>query len=112
MAGGQAKDLQACLHDAQRTRGLQAYQANGVREYLVWRTLDQAFDWFRLEGREFRLQIPENGVVKSQLFPGLWLDTQALLAKNVPQLYGTLEQGMATPEYLAFAAAVAALPRS
>jgi Uma2 family endonuclease len=27
---------------------LTAYRRNGVREYLIWRTLDGQFDWFRL----------------------------------------------------------------
>lgn len=41
LGGGQTPDLQACLHDAQQTRGLQAYQANGVA--LAERALSAAY---------------------------------------------------------------------
>src|SRR5215210_5275678 len=27
---------------------MEAYRRNGVREYIVWRVLDRAIDWFRL----------------------------------------------------------------
>src|SRR3954447_99046 len=59
---------------------LDAYRRNGVREYLVWRTDDAAVDWFILRAGQY-VQLPrdERGVVKSEHFPGLWLDVPALL---------------------------------
>ena len=36
------------LHDK-----LNAYRRNGVREYIVWRVLDRAVDWFVLRGSEY-----------------------------------------------------------
>jgi len=30
---------------------LHVYRRNGVREYVVWRVLDQQLDWFVLERR-------------------------------------------------------------
>ncbi len=38
---------------------LRAYQRNGVREYIVWRTRDQAFDWFIRRG--LQIQLPRRG---------------------------------------------------
>ncbi len=32
---------------------LNAYRRNGVREYVVWRVLEQAIDWFVLRGGQF-----------------------------------------------------------
>src|SRR5438552_2140608 len=60
---------------------LASYRRAGVREYLVWRTEDETVDWWKLEEDEYRL-LPagEDGVVRSRIFPGLWLDTAALLA--------------------------------
>src|SRR5437660_6582278 len=54
---------------------LDAYRRNEVREYVVWRVLDQAVDWFVLrEGRYELLLVDEAGLYKSEVFPGLWLD--------------------------------------
>src|SRR5690606_8186114 len=58
------------LHDK-----LRAYRRNGVQEYLVWRVDDAAFDWFMLRGGSYeRMPEPADGVLRSERFPGLWLD--------------------------------------
>lgn len=81
----------------------EAYQRNGVREYLVWRVLEKAIDWFVLEGGQYaRLTVEEN-VYKSRIFPGLWLNAEALLRRDAKALYATLDLGMATAEYQSFA---------
>jgi hypothetical protein len=41
-------------------------------------------------------------VWKSQVFPGLWLDGPALLARDSAKLLTTAQQGLATPEHAAF----------
>ncbi|HEY9646203.1 MAG TPA: Uma2 family endonuclease, partial [Chroococcidiopsis sp.] len=52
-----------------------AYRRNGVREYIVWQVLDRRLDWFVLEQGEFlEAAADANGVLSSQVFPGLWLD--------------------------------------
>ncbi len=59
---------------------LAVYRRNGVREYIVWRVLDRAIDWFILrDGRYDRLAPGADGVYRSEIFPGLWLDAAALL---------------------------------
>jgi Uma2 family endonuclease len=86
------------LHDK-----LNAYRRNGVREYVVWRVWDQAIDWFVLhEGRFERLPICDDGNFHSRIFPGLWLNAQALLKGDAGQVLKTLETGLATPEHAAF----------
>lgn len=86
------------LHDK-----LNAYRRNGVREYVVWRVWDQAIDWFVLhEGRYERLAVSDDGVFRSRIFPGLWLDAQAMLKGDAGQVLKMLETGLASPEHAAF----------
>ncbi|MGB7442661.1 MAG: Uma2 family endonuclease [Coleofasciculaceae cyanobacterium] len=59
------------------------YRRNGVQEYLVWRVDDAEFDWFRLNSGEYiQLEPNSDGIICSQIFPGLWLDKTALLVGN------------------------------
>lgn len=80
-----------------------AYRRNRVQEYLVWRVLDEAIDWFVLRrGRYVLLKPDAAGVVRSTAFPGLWLDPAAMLRSDFPTLLAVLHQGMASVEYQAF----------
>jgi Uma2 family endonuclease len=57
-----------------------AYERNGVKDYIVWRTEDAAIDWFELrEGAYVRRQPGEGGIIESREFPGLRLDVPAML---------------------------------
>jgi Uma2 family endonuclease len=91
------------LHDK-----LQVYRRNGVQEYLVWRVLDQAFDWFVLQdGSYVSLPIAADGILRSRVFPGLWLAVDALLAGNLVQVVATLQLGLASSEHSAFCQSLA-----
>ena len=58
----------------------QAYERNGVREYMVWRTKEAGIDWFRLvDGKYERVEPGRDGVIESAEFPGLRLDVQAMV---------------------------------
>jgi Uma2 family endonuclease len=82
---------------------LHAYRRNGVREYLVWRVLDAAFDWFVLrDGRYEPLPPDDDGILRSRTFPGLWLDPAALLGGDLARVIEKLNQGLASPEHAAF----------
>jgi len=73
------------------------YENNQVQEYLVWRVADHQFDWFRLkEGKYIKLNPDENGVIKSEIYAGLWLDVNALLTGNMAKVLEILQQGIAT----------------
>jgi Uma2 family endonuclease len=88
---------------------LRVYQRNGVREYLVWRVSDVAIDWFGLrEGRFEHLPTSETGVCRSEVFPGLWLDSAALLRGDFARVMAVLQEGIASPEHAAFVARLAA----
>jgi hypothetical protein len=82
---------------------MNAYRRNGVREYLVWRTEDAAVDWFILrEGRYDPLPRDPAQVLRSEHFPGLWLNVPALLAGDLPALFRSIDEGAATPDHAAF----------
>jgi Uma2 family endonuclease len=67
------------LHDKK-----EIYRRNDVREYLVWRVLDDAFDCFRLVDGEYVLVEPDTrGVIESREFPGLRLNVPRLLAGDL-----------------------------
>jgi len=91
---------------------LNAYRRNGVQEYLVYRVQDQAVDWFQNLGGEFvRLNPDSQGVLKSALFPGLWLDTLALIEGDKQRLIQTLRLGLADASHAKFVSTLAAKRR-
>ncbi len=80
-----------------------AYRRNGVREYVAWRVLDRALDYFVLrEGAYVELCPDDDGIIKSETFPGLWLDAAAMLAGDLAKVVDVLEEGLATAEHAAF----------
>jgi len=82
---------------------LHIYRRNGVQEYLVWRIYDHQFDWFKLnEGEYLQLEPNADGVICSEVFPGLWLDKAALLAGDLAKVLAVLQQGLSTPEHQNF----------
>jgi Uma2 family endonuclease len=86
------------LHDK-----LRAYQRNGVQEYMVWRVEDGALDWFVLHQDRFEpLPVSADGLFRSEVFPGLWIDAAALLRGDLAQVIAALQQGIASPEHAAF----------
>ncbi len=81
-----------------------AYRRNGVQEYMVWQVLDRHLDWFCLqEGDYIPLQPDSEGILRSIVFPGLWLALPALLAGEMTQVLATLQRGLQSPEHEAFA---------
>ena len=82
---------------------LQVYRRNGVQEYLVWQVSDRIFDWFQLqEGKYIKLQPDENSIIKSKVFPGLWLAVDALLNNNLAEVIQTVQQGLKIKEHQEF----------
>ncbi|PSB19379.1 Uma2 family endonuclease [filamentous cyanobacterium CCP2] len=80
-----------------------AYRRNGVQEYLVWQVFDQRIDWFSLQNGEYVVLPPDaEGVIRSQVFPGLWLNHTALLQGQMAQVLTTLQQGLNSNEYRSF----------
>jgi Uma2 family endonuclease len=81
---------------------LNAYRRNGVKEYVVWRVLEQAIDWFVLRAGRFD-PLPMIGAhYHSEVFPGLRLDPDALINGDMVRVSQVLQQGLATPEHASF----------
>lgn len=86
------------LHDK-----LRAYRRNGVQEYLVWQIYEQQINWFSLQAGEYvLLAANDQGVICSQVFPGLWLASSALLQSDLAAVIACLQQGLQTTEHAAF----------
>lgn len=86
------------LHDK-----LNVYRRHGVREYLVWRVDDRQFDWFRWqEGQYIVVEPNTEGIICSEVYPGLWLDSAALLSGDLVRAIAIVQQGLASAEHRDF----------
>jgi Uma2 family endonuclease len=82
---------------------LNAYRRNGVQEYIVWQIYENRLDWFRLqEGRYVALHPDEAGIIRSEIFPGLWLAVNALREGDMARVLAVLQQGLQTAKHQAF----------
>jgi Uma2 family endonuclease len=87
-------DLHAKLH---------VYRRNGVREYIVWRVLEGEIDWFVLRAGQYeRMPLDANGLLRSEVFVGLWLDPAALVRGDLATVLAIIQQGLASPEHATF----------
>jgi hypothetical protein len=81
------------------------YRNNKVREYIVWRVYDEAIDWFALRNNRYKpLASGKDGILRSDVFPGLWLDPAAMIRGNMKRVISVLQEGLATKEHAAFVA--------
>ncbi len=80
-----------------------SYLDSGMREYVLWRTISGKIDWWKLENGEFvEIEPGEDGILRSEVFPGLWLDPAAMLKEDGSQMMEVLQHGLASPEHAAF----------
>jgi len=87
--------------DAGEKRDL--YERIGVQEYVLWRVNDDEIDWWANTAAGFEsLPADEAGVIRSRVFPGLWLDPAALVARDGNRLADVVDLGKASLEYAAF----------
>jgi Uma2 family endonuclease len=78
---------------------LRTYLRHGVREYVIWRVLDEALDWFALERGEYVcIDAGHDGVHRSRVFAGLWLDVAALLRGDLARVLAVLGEGLSARE--------------
>ncbi len=92
------------LHDK-----LRVYRRNGVQEYLVLMALEREVRWYNWQGGEDRVIVADDdGVMRSQLFPGLWLNPQRFWQGDVAGVLAALQQGLVTEDHAAFVQQLAA----
>jgi hypothetical protein len=74
------------------------FKQGGILEYVV-RTIDpdQIFWYGREQGALVQRPVDEDGLYRSTVFPGLWLEPAALLNGDTRQLRTIVDLGCATP---------------
>lgn len=83
----------------------QVYRRNGVLEYVIWQAYENQIEWFYLSDGDYQLQSPgADGIIRSQVFPGLWLRVEALLNNQMKQVLDALQLGLDSPEHGEFVA--------
>lgn len=91
---GEAYDLHSKKRD---------YERAGVLEYLVVMLREQRVVWFVLqEGRFNETPAGADNIDRSTVFPGLWLDPQALLAQDSVKVLEILRRGLEDPAHQEF----------
>jgi Uma2 family endonuclease len=84
------------------------YERAGVKEYLVVVLNEARVVWWVSRNGAFEELSPgPDGILRSEVFPGLWLDPAALLRLDADRLDEVLRQGLASPEHAAFVARLA-----
>ncbi len=80
-----------------------AYRRSNVQEYIVWQVFDQKIDWFQLQDGDYVSLVPdEEGVVHSRIFPGLWLNGEAMLQRDMRSVLAVLQTGIESADHQAF----------
>jgi Uma2 family endonuclease len=89
------------------------YEQAGVLEYIVRALSPDEILWFELrQGALVERRIGGDGIYRSTVFPGLWLDPKALLKGDRRRLRAVLDRGCATPEHRTFVGRLAELRKS
>jgi hypothetical protein len=72
---------------------------------IIWRTEDAVLDWFILHHDRYELLQPEDGgLLRSGMFPGLWLDSSSLLAGRMSAVLEQLRRGLDSAGHRTFVA--------
>jgi Uma2 family endonuclease len=82
---------------------LDLYARAGVQEYLTFEPLFERLTWRCLVAGEYQpLKPGPDGIYRSKVFPGLWLDQAAFWADDGQRLQEVLSQGLADPAHAKF----------
>jgi hypothetical protein len=88
---------------------LDLYHKAKIPEYLAVVLFEREIRWHVLVNDRYQLVSPDaDGLYHSPVFPGLWLDDQALWAGNLQHALTRLLEGIASPEHQRFVAELAA----
>ena len=79
------------------------YQRDGVPEYILWNVEEAKINWYALHDGTYRaLQIDDEGIVRSEVFPGLWLDVESMARHDLGRVLRVLNRGLEAPEHAEF----------
>ncbi len=77
----------------------------GVQEYVVWAVQSNTLHWFqRQQGTYVPLLSDDDGIIRSVVFPGLYLPVRAFLDDARLAVMTAVQQGTHTPGHRAFVA--------
>ena len=80
-----------------------SYRVHGVLEYLAILTQTRRVLLFARRGMRYVSMKPDaKGVLRSEIFPGLWIDVPALLAGDRLRVRRTASKGLRSKEHRAF----------
>lgn len=80
-----------------------SYRRNGVLEYAIWQSHENQLEWFGLADGEYQLLSPDSeGIIRSRVFPGLWLAVEALLSHQMARVLEGVQAGVQSAEHQAF----------
>ena len=105
-AGAPELVIEVALSSTDRDLGAKSrlYEASGVPEYVAILLKRPQVLWRRLVlGRFQDIEPGKDGIFRSHVFPGLWLDPEALLTGDRRGLVDVLELGLKSPEHAKFA---------
>jgi Uma2 family endonuclease len=77
------------------------YERAGVLEYLVLCIEERELRWFHFPSDK-EITPNRQGISRSVVFPGLWIDNRALLEQNKTRLREVVQQGIASRAHAAF----------
>lgn len=81
------------------------YEKAGALEYVVALVEEKSLVWLSRGKKGFAdLKPGSDGIYRSRVFPGLWLDPTALFERSPRRLSTVVRQGLSTPEHAAFVA--------
>jgi Uma2 family endonuclease len=80
-----------------------AYARNGVQEYLIVQVYEQKIEWFALREAGYEPLAPDaDGILHSEIFPGLRLPPTAFWAGDLATMLAVLQEGLASPAHATF----------
>jgi Uma2 family endonuclease len=85
------------------------YEREGITEYLVLVVAERRAVWFVRDerGAFSELSADADRLLKSRVFPGLWLDADAFFGRDGRRVLEAVAKGIASPEHAAFVESLA-----
>ncbi|MDQ6704941.1 MAG: Uma2 family endonuclease, partial [Acidobacteriota bacterium] len=82
------------------------------REYIAVLLKESKVIWRGMRGDvESFIEPDRDGILRSIVFPGLWLDSDAMLKQDLPRMLRVLDEGLHSPEHKKFVEGLAAAPK-
>lgn len=82
---------------------LNVYRRSGVQEYIVWQIYENQILWYQLvEGQYEQLESNSEGIVESQIFPGLILPLEDMQSRDIAEVLAQLQTRLGSAAHKAY----------